>query len=225
MRGVERIAAAAVLAVMAGGVRASGWPDVAMPAGAQLAETAPRMVFNGTEMHTEVFRTDMKPDALTAWLKQSWHDDWVRDKVNGWDVLGHKDGDYYITVQVRPEGDGSRGDVGITRIPPKGTRPAPIGVGFARPAETTVINDISYPDDPHNVRTLALANKLTVNQNSSWYRDHMAAEGWRPAEANTCQEGARGCVLAYEKAGRAMMIAITAGPAGTNIVANIAEDK
>jgi hypothetical protein len=225
MRAADRALVLGVLALAAGGAHASGWPEVDVPDGSTRAQTAPRMIFNGTDMRTEVFHADMKPDALIAWLKKDWHDDWVRNEVNGWDVLGHRDGNYYITVQVRPDGDGSRGDIGVIRIPPKGTRPAPVGVGFARPAETAVINDITYPDDPHNARTLALANKLTVNQNISWYRDHMAAEGWRPAEANTCAEGARGCVLAYEKAGSAMLIAITAGPATTNIVANVTEDK
>lgn len=206
-------------------VHAASFPDVALPEGSTVAPTAPRMVFNGTDMRTEVFRSATKPADLMAWLKRDWHDDWVHDTVNGWDVLGHRDGDYYITVQVRPDGDGSRGDIGITRIPPKGTKPAPIGVGFSRPSDTIVINDISYPDDPHNVRTLALANKLSVNQNIAWYQGHMAADGWRPAEANTCQPGAKGCVLAYEKGSTTMMIAVTDGPGATNIIANIAEDK
>ncbi|NID13989.1 hypothetical protein [Luteibacter yeojuensis] len=198
---------------------------MAMPDGTVMASTAPRMIFNGSDMRSEIFRSAMKPDALLEWFKREWKGDWVRDTVNGWDVLGHKDGDFYVTVQVRPDGEGSRGDVGIVRVPPPGTRPQPIGEGFARPSATTVVNDISYPDDPHNVRTLAMVNRLSVAQNISWYREHMAATGWRPAQANTCGDTVAGCMLAYEKGASTTMITVTPGNGLSNIVANITEEK
>lgn len=192
---VKRTPALLGLVCIAAGAYAASWPDVAMPDGSTVASTAPRMIFNGSDMRTQIFRSDMKSDALIDWFKRAWKDDWVRDdEVNGWDVLGHKDGDFYITVQVRPEDAGSRGDVGIVRIPPKGTKP--IGEGFARPFATTVHQRISYPDDPRPVCTLAMANKLSVSQNVSWYHDRMAADGWRPTRANQCEQGAGGCVLA-----------------------------
>lgn len=216
---------ATLLAFVSLGASAASWPEVAMPDGTVVASTAPRMIFNGSDMRSEIFRSDMKPEALLDWFKKAWKDDWVRDSVNGWEVIGHKEGDFYVTVQVRPDGEGTRGDVGIVRIPPPGTRAKPIGEGFAKPSSTTVINDISYPDDPHGVRTLALVNRLSVAQNISWYREHMAAMGWRPAQANACNAPAGGCMLAYEKGASTMMITVTPANELSNIVANITEEK
>ncbi|WP_049623385.1 hypothetical protein [Frateuria defendens] len=188
---------------------AANWPSVEMPDGMEVASVATRMVFNGSDLRSQVFRSTLPSDRLLAWYAREWGGKSVLNDVAGWQVIGHKVGEYYVTVQVQSDGAGSRGDIGIVRIPPPGTRPRPVGEGFARPSDTVVLNDIIYPDDAVPARTLAMANRLSPAQNAAWYRDRMASEGWKPAQRNDCADGAAGCMLAYERGGARLVIAMT----------------
>ena len=199
---------------------AENWPDANLPAGTAAAAVSPRMIYNGADMRSQVFTSTLPSQDILDWYQKQWGKDWVRDSVSGWEIIGHRQGDYYVTVQVRPDGKGSRGDIGMVRIPPAGTRPKPVGVGVIRPSDTQVVNDISYPDDATPARTVAMSNKLSVWQNAGYYREHLAADGWNPSEKNQCNSGSTGCVLAFEQGARKMMIAVTGDDTHSDIVMN-----
>ena len=66
-----------------------------------------------------------------------------------------------------------------------------------------------------------MINKLSVQQNVNYYRKHLAATGWKPADARTCTYGASSCVMNYEQGSRKMMVALTMNAASSEIVINL----
>ena len=142
---------------------------------------------------------------------------------NGSKIVGHKEGGYYITVQIRSDGSGSKGDIGIMRIPESNVPPV-LGRGVPKPQNTIVINDIQYPDDATPARTLALGNSLSLQQNVSYYREQLQSGGWKPAGMDTCRQGADSCVMEYELGSRKMTLALANEGRRTHVVINMLGD-
>lgn len=199
---------------------ASAWPDLQLPDGTHAAEVASHMIYNGTDMRGRVFTSTQKAADIVKFYRQLWGKQSVLDQIPGWQVVGHRDGDFYFTVQVQPDGGGSRGDIGIVRIPAEKTK-VELGAGVPHPSNTTIYNDIIYPDDTMPARTLAMMNELSVQQNANYYREHLTASGWRQADTHTCTYGASSCVMNYEQGKRKMMVALTTNAAHSEIVINL----
>ena len=181
------------------------------------------MIYNGTDMRGQVFTSTQNAADVVKFYRQLWGKQSIVNEIPGWQVVGHREGDFYITVQVRPDSSGSRGDIGITRIPTSRGK-VELGAGVPHPSNTTVFNDILYPDDRTPARTLAMINNLSVQQNASYYREHLAAQGWKPADTHICAPGASSCVMNYEQGSRKMMVALTANAAHSEIVINLMGD-
>jgi hypothetical protein len=62
-----------------------------------------------------------------------------------------------------------------------------------------------------------MINALSVQQNANYYREHLAATGWKPADTHTCTDGASSCVMNYEQGNRKMMVALTTNAAHSAI--------
>jgi hypothetical protein len=199
---------------------AASWPAVKLPDGMHAAEVSSHMIYNGTDMRGQVFTSSQNAADIIKFYRQLWGKQAVLDQIPGWQVIGHREGAFYITVQVRPAGSGSRGDIGITRIPAQRSK-AELGAGVPHPSNTNVLNDIIYPDDRTPARTLAMANGLSLEQNASYYREHLAATGWKAADSHACPYGASSCVMNYEHGNQKMMVALTRNGSHSQIVINL----
>ncbi|MHB1057455.1 MAG: hypothetical protein ACYC0F_06200 [Rhodanobacter sp.] len=207
--------AAAVLPGIACG---ASWPRPALPDGTRTADVARRIVFNGLDMRAQVFATPRSPAEVVAFYEDLWKGEVVVDQTGKGQVIGHRQGDYYITVQVSGNGGGSRGDIGIVDVAsaPKHFEP---GKGLPHPMGSTVFNDIAYPDDPTPARTVAMRNRLSPQQNASYFRERLGAEGWKPADANPCDAGS--CVLRYERGDSRMTLVMSALGGQSQVTINV----
>jgi len=219
-RRATRIPLAAALVLAVGPAMAASWPTAKLPEDTDSATVTKHMIYNGVEMRTLIFRSRQTTDQMLAYFRKQWGPKVVANDFEGWKILGHRDGDYYVTVQVRPDGEGSRGDIGMTLIPEKRQK-IELGHGVPRPDNTVVFNDIEYPDDDTAARTLAMVNKLSPQQNSAYYISKMRSDGWTNAGDNTCAAGVAGCLLNYERGKQRMTVAITRGDNHSNIVVNL----
>lgn len=201
-------------------VSASDWPDPSLPDGTNAAAISSHLIYNGADMRSRVFASTQSAGDVVKFYRDLWGKQSVLNQLSGWQVVGHREGDFYITVQVRGEGSGSRGDIGIVRIPQENVR-VELGKGVPRPANTTVFNDISYPDDPTPDRTLAMTNGLSLQQNAGYYREHLIAQGWKPADSGSCVSDAASCVMNYEQGDRKMTLAMTERGGHSEIVINV----
>lgn len=194
------------LALLTGIASAASWPDVSLPQGTQTTEVARRIVFNGLDMRAEIFATPKSPADVVAFYKILWKGEVVVNATGKAQVIGHKQGDYYITVQVTGSGAGSKGNIGIVDVE-SAPHDFERGKGLPRPMGTKVFNDIAYPDDPTPARTVAMRNSLSPQQNAAYFRERLGADGWKPADANQCNGDV--CVMRYERADSKMTLVMT----------------
>src|SRR5436305_431766 len=87
---------------------ASAWPDLKLPDGTQAAEVASHMIYNGTDMRSQVFTSARNAADIVKFYRQLWGKQSILNQIPGWQVVGHREGGFYFTVQVRPDGNGSR---------------------------------------------------------------------------------------------------------------------
>lgn len=175
---------------------ASSWPSAPVPSGTRTDEVAQHIVFNGLDMRAQTFVSTRSQDELIAFYRKAWDKEVVVNRMGSAEVIGHRDGDYYITVQVSSSGSGSKGNIGIVDVASAPKHFVP-GKGLPAPAGSKVFNDIAYPDDSVPARTVAMRNGLSPTQNGAYFRERLLADGWKVSDAGTC--GGNDCVMRYER--------------------------
>lgn len=176
------------------------------------------MVYNGVDMHAQVFMSTATVDQVLAFYKKEWGNEAILNRVGNAQVVGHHEGDYLVTVQVSSYGAGSKGTIGI--LDTASTKPDFVpGKGVPQPMGSLVFNDISYPDDPVPARTVAMRNTLSPQQNASFYRERLAADGWKPADKNQC--AANSCVMYYHRGDSKMTVVMSPEEGHSQVVINV----
>ncbi|HST44553.1 MAG TPA: hypothetical protein VLK29_04940, partial [Luteimonas sp.] len=124
-------------------------------------------------------------------------------------------------VELTPSGGTTRGQVGITQFPPKGTVPSR-GKGFAVLPRTQVIEDIVYMDAPEPARTLNMRNTYSPFQNDRFYARTLRGKGYvRDATSDACTATSARCVTYYANGSDRMVLAYIRDQAGTQVAAII----
>jgi hypothetical protein len=200
------------------GVRAADWPTVPLPDDSAGESVSRHMLYNGLHMRTSRIRTSKTPAEVIAFYRQKWQGLMVEDHVAGKTILGHHEGDHYVTVDLRRAGGGTEATIGIMRVNQDGPRAAP-GKWLARPANTEVLNDVQYLDTPGSTRTLTLRNRLSPAQNYEFYRRTLLAKGWK-AEGPGCSVIANACAVQFTSSGHRLAMTIGREQDGTVIIAN-----
>jgi hypothetical protein len=220
MKGTDaRIALGCVLSAMAATAAAGDWPQVPLPQGSSVGAVAGHMVYNGLDMRPQTFRSRAAPQDLLAFYERAWGPRRVVNTLaDGSQIVGHREGDYYITVQLRAAGRGSEGTIGVVDLASAPDAPPELGKGLPRPQGTHVFNDIAYPDDPVPARTVAMRNTLSVRQNAQWFQERLQGEGWKPADANRCRDD--GCVQRYERGDSKLTLVLSGAGGQSQIVLN-----
>lgn len=196
-----------------------GWPEPSLPPETQAEPVARRIVFNGLDMRARVFHSSQGVQDVVDYYRRTWHDRVVVNQVGDATVIGHRDGDYFVTVQVSADGSGSKGDIGIVDVASAPKR-LELGKGLPRPMGSKVFNDIAYPDDPVPARTVAMRNALSPQQNTTFFRERLAGEGWKPAADGRCTDD--GCVLSYARGeDRMTLVVARAGAGQSQVVINL----
>lgn len=198
---------------------AASLPQAPLPPATQSVDVAQHLVFNGLDMHAQVFTSSETPAQVIAFYREAWNGRVVVNPLGDAQVVGHRDGDYYVTVEVRAAGGGSRGNIGVVDVAhaPHDFEP---GKGLPRPMGSKVFNDIAYPDDRVPARTVAMTNGLSPQQNTAWFRERLVGEGWKSVQDNRCAQDA--CVLGYERGDSHLaLVATRTGDGHSQVVLNI----
>jgi len=193
-------------------------PSLPLPPQTDTVDVARHIVFNGLDMQAQVFRSQQSQADVVAFYRKLWGNEVVINKLGDALVVGHRQGDYYFTVQVTAFGGGSKGKLGIVDVDsvPKGFVP---GKGLPAPMGSRVFNDISYPDDAVPARTVGLRNTLSPRQNATFYRERLAADGWKPADANRCEEDS--CVMYYSRGDSKMTLVMSQAEGQSQVIVNV----
>lgn len=199
-------------------VHAGSWPATPLPPDTNVADVAKKMVYNGVDMRAQVFQSTATAEQVLDFYKKKWGKDAILNRIGDAQVVGHHDGDYLVTVQVSSYGAGSKGTIGVLDTT-SGKPDFVPGKGMPQPMGSMVFNDISYPDDAVPARTVALRNDLSPQQNASYYRERLAADGWKPADKNRCAPDS--CVMYYSRGDSKMTVVMTPGEGNSQVVINV----
>lgn len=195
--------------------------SVPVPPHTQTAPVAKRIIYNGLEMHARVFQSKLTQQQMVDFYKQQWGKKVAINSLQSSKIVGYLDGDDYVTVQVTPDGAGSKGTIGVVTLPPKDAPRPQLGKGLPQPFGTKVVNDISYPDDRTPARTVLMIDKLSPDQNGSWFRSRLIANGWKDANVNACQRGADHCVMEFSRGKSTMMFVSQQAQGRSEVLMNI----
>lgn len=208
---------AAVALLLHGAALARDWPDVPLPEGAQGEWVSRHMVYNGLNMRASRFMVAAKADAVEAFYRQKWKGEVVRNTLGRKTILGHADGDHFITVELMAKGGGTQGQIGIMEMAkPKG-RP---GNGFAKMPGTRVYEDIVYLDTPQRSRSLRMHNRHSPQQNERFYARELAGRGYvRESGSMACEAASRMCISYFLKGDDRIVVSLNREGDGTSIVA------
>lgn len=216
MRRVASLTLAAVL--YASAARAADWPTVPLPDGSTGESVSRHMLYNGLHMRTSKLKSKQRLSEVVAFYRKAWRGQIVEDRVAGKTILGHMEGQHYITVDLRDAGSGTEATIGIMRLEPD-KRSATPGNWLARPANSVVLNDIQYLDTPGKTRSLTLRNRLSPTQNYEFYRRTLVAKGWT-AQGPGCSVMVSACSVQFSSSRHRLAMTISREQDGTVIVVN-----
>ncbi|MBB1061989.1 hypothetical protein [Marilutibacter spongiae] len=180
--------------------QAQAWPDVPLPEGSKGQMVSEHMKYNGLDMQSSRFASTEAVEDVIAFYRAKWPERTVVDQAEGKTLIGHMEGEHYVTIEIESDGAGSRGTIGILKSPAEGQTPN-LGEGFYRPAGTDVVSDIIYLDTPGKTRTLVLQNRMSPYVNQQSYNQRMRAEGWKSVGSAPCRPSSLECVARFEGAG------------------------
>ncbi|MDO5505033.1 MAG: hypothetical protein Q4F49_01895 [Pseudoxanthomonas suwonensis] len=210
------LALSALLA--AGGACAQDWPDVPLPGDARGEWVSRHMVYNGVNMRTSRFASPLPLAEVEAFYREHWRGRMARDVVAGRTILGHARGDFYITVELRPRGTGTQGQIGISEALGDRRRAQP-GAGFQRPSGTRVMEDIIHRDTPRQTRTLHMVNRHSPQQNQAFYQRALSGRGYvRTSNSPACSASQPACVAYYEKGRDRIVINASRNAGNTSVM-------
>lgn len=214
--------------VPTGLARAAGdWPQIEAPPRAHVQTVADDMKYSGVPMRIRKFTSETSVEGVMEFYRQRWSAGEklkpVLNTVGEWKVIGRQSGDYYQTVQARPQGNGgSEGFIGVTTLPSHTVKPS-VDTSFPRLPGTQVISDTDSSDDGRVAKTLILKNDLSVTSNVSYYQSTLPAQDWRQnTNFGNAQFNSSSHVLYFERRKESANIVINTDPrGGTMVVINI----
>lgn len=195
--------------------------SVALPPDTQSAPVARHIIYNGLDMHATVFQSSLSQGQVVDFYKQRWGKAIAINDLQASKIVGHLEGDDYVTVQVSADGSGSKGTIGVVRLPPKGAPRPELGKGLPQPSGARVVNDIAYPDDRTPARTVLMTDALSPAQNAQWFRSRLLVGGWKQAGEDRCAHGAAHCVLQFERGKSRMMLVAARGQGRSEVLMNV----
>lgn len=205
---------------------AENWPRVKAAPGATLQWVAQEMVHNGVPMQIQTFQANTPPRDVIAFYRQEWSARGARPPVENasgeWQIIGQRQGDYYITVQARAGGGASaQGYIAVTQLSAAGKSKLPHSVAaFPSLGGTQVISQSQADDGGKKSVTLVLRNGFSMESNSGFYRATFSGEGWTLLQDfDPASQGMTGRVMYFERRGESCHISMSSADDGSTVIA------
>ena len=213
--------------MFAGAVYADSWPRVESPPNAHVEWVGDNIVQNGVPMQIKSFRTESGVTDVIDFYKSQWASEVtppVLNTLGEWSIIGHKVGDYYVTVQAKTgSGEAAEGFIGVSQLP-GASKPGPRS-DFPRMGGTDLVSSTDTTDGARSAKTIVMENSFSVESNVSFYESNLSSEGWtllQSRRANPAETGADGHILYFNKRKQTCHIVVSPAKTGsTMVVANI----
>lgn len=94
------IAIGLLFALVAGAGQQRDWPNLPTPAHLEAFEVGNQNTFNGIPVRIQGYVSDRSISELNQWYRQKMGGQWVENKLGKKTVLGQRQGDFFITVEM-----------------------------------------------------------------------------------------------------------------------------
>ena len=151
------------------------------PLGTQLTVVAPQIAVNGLPMAIVAARSPLAPtDFLrfytSAWTAPDGHPVYIRYPLGPWQVVAHRQGACFYTVQVRAAGSGSSALIGIST--PTGRTNQPTLLDVTAPGDARVLTHMVSEDGGKLGNTWLLYSGNPPAAVARFYARALPAQGW-----------------------------------------------
>ena len=165
---------------------ANATPKFPSPPDSTVNKLGEAMVVNGIPMNIRQFISKNSVHDVLDFYRHYWPKGTEKkpgytetDILTPWKIITRVEDGYLMTVQVTENGDrGSRGLLGLSKLPDPEKELPTLGQQFPKMRGSTVFNDIQSKDIGKQGRTIQLSNTYSVETNGSFYKDYFTNQGW-----------------------------------------------
>ena len=174
------IACANAMAAMA----AADWPSLKLPDTLVTFPVGQQMILNGMPMRLQGFISPQSPEKLVRTLRQNLGGPLVLSNTKDARVLGRADGHYYLTIQIKPAGNGSAGTISVTDLAAMArghvdARASAEHFQTRLPAGSQITSDMRSSDGGKTARHLVIINRHDTVRNRDAIVAFMRDDGYR----------------------------------------------
>lgn len=164
---------------------ATEWPQIRLPDNLSVFPIGEKMAVGGTPMRMVGFVSPQPPPVLLAALRRSLGQPLVESTSGERRILARAEGRFYITVQVTPSVDGSRGIVSIADLTaPRESESDAARAASARwldrlPSGSAISSDVASDDAGKSARHMIVTNGHAESVNREAVLRLMQQDGYR----------------------------------------------
>jgi hypothetical protein len=195
----------------------AAWPDVAMPGGVSITSVARHTALNGMPMRIDMFSSRKTAAELLDFYRHEWGARHVENTIRGTTVIGRVQGEFYITVQIKPAARGAQGVIAVTRMN------APVQAqssGFQFPPGSRILSDMESEDFGKTSRHLVFTNTYSLDVNRDRLVDLMKEKGLSLERIGKPRE-AGGDALFFKGKNKEAIAVVAQQSGQTSVVLNI----
>lgn len=179
----------------------------------QLQSVASDISYNGIPMSIRGFSSSDDPQTVLAYYRGIWTNGGqnapkpVEYTLGDWQVIAMMQTPCFYTVQVKANGKGSMGLLGLTS--PTNGKPA-LKEDVPMLPGSRVANDIAHNDGGKTARTLLLKNGFSTQTNADFYIKSLGDLGWKPVSGyQGAQHDTQASTMVMRNGTREVSITIT----------------
>lgn len=207
---------------------AMGWPEIEPPPKSSLEWVGRDMKLNGVPLRIQHFESSLSPDEVLTFYRTHWGTQQdkksVENKQGSYDVIGKREGDYYLTVEVKAgKASASEGLLNVSRLP--GIDKPDLSPGDLPMNSGSKVLWVMDSNDAGKVsKQVTLYNRDSVQSNALYYDHALQSRGWVKRQDSKAKDSPdENNLLSYAKDGQEWTLEIIhkRGSQATLVVSNL----
>lgn len=165
------------------------WPSLPAPDHLGSFEVGSQVKLNGVPVRIKGYESNRSVAELSRWYQQRMEGKWVENKIGSKTVLGQRQGDFFVTVEIEARlgdfsGSSTKVVTSIMSLKAAALRPSPAGDAFENwssrlPLTSKVLSHQTDSTRTHDALHLVAVNHQSLEYNVAHFRREFAQEGYR----------------------------------------------
>ncbi len=170
---------------------AFGWPEIEPPPQSHVVWVGQDMKINGVPLRVQQFDSSLAADDVLTFYRAHWGSRQERKSVENkrgdFSVIGRKEGDYYLTVEVKNSArSGSEGFLSVSRLP--GVDKPDMSPGeLPMNSGSKVLWVMDSSDAGKSSKQVTLFNRDSVKSNVLYYDNALLTRGWTKKQESSAK--------------------------------------